>query len=340
MNNLSRKEIKAILIVHKRARYDNIEQIKESYSILTERGVLISPKAVEYGERLKEIAGGNPDIYSCVMCGKEATGEKGVICDTCVALMNGLLSGEIVNSDGMVPSKPAEASEDEQGEETEEKEQKKLKLPKIKIKKPKLSLDLKISKKLAVGSIAIVIITLGLGIYCVVSTNLMYKKAEWVGEEAVKTLVEGKTSSEEIGDSASNVSSEKLDVSDLFVYLGSNYQILSSSLGESKAVVTDNVRFFSEIGATVIYDEHNDRITYIDLDASGNGVSSILGVKPGMSRERVIKQLGSFGITEPSKKDGETHFYYLVNEEINFKASLAVTYNVGEVILVSIQLVS
>ncbi len=303
MNNLTPKEIKAIFLVHNKADYRNVSQLKDSFKIIQQRKILQSSKALRYKKRLALLCKGKKD-YSCVFCKDKKTQGKGVICPWCENLLTNLLNGERIDE----------------------------KIIKNRIKERKsqaVSNALSLSKGLGILAVILSVLMLAGTVYMLFTSWATYD------ELCNKALMIPQVSEYLTDKSAKPVESSG---EELFGYIGASYDTLSKKLGESTTMIGDNIRYFETAGASVIINSDTSVIEYIDIDGTGSMPVTLMGITNGMMKEDVLNTLYLLGLQEPSAVSGSTYEYYFRNEDETSSVVMSVTFVNDIVTLVSAQL--
>lgn len=300
MNNLTTKEINAIFLVHNKADYRNINQIKESLKIIEQRKILQSAKALRYKKRLALLCRGKED-YSCVFCKEKNPGGKGVICPDCENLLNRLLEGQSVDENEI----------------------------KAKIKNRKTAAAgkaLNMSRGFAILAIALSVLMLGGSIFLFFSSQKtyddLYEKALLIPEFVIQEKTAGAKPVESDGE-------------ELFGYVGMPIDSLPVTLGSPESIISDNIKYYGDANVSVLYNVNTSLIEYIDIDGVGQTKATLMGISYGMTKEEAMNYLASLGVTEPSRTEDTVYFYEFVTEDESSSVEFAVTYVDDKVVLLS-----
>ena len=123
---------------------------------------------------------------------------------------------------------------------------------------------------------------------------------------------------------------------EMYPFVGGSYSEISKILGKSQQLVDSNIRFFDKSCMTVIYDENNGRVTYVDQNNVGALKTTLFGVCPGMTKDEVKMALSGFGLKKPVS-DADNTMKYEYSKGLDRTLELGVSFVNGKVELVSVQ---
>jgi len=132
--------------------------------------------------------------------------------------------------------------------------------------------------------------------------------------------------------------SENTDT-DISRLLGMNYSDAEELLGESIPIISENTRFFESYGISIVYNEGDNRIIYIDIDGSAisrseNNACSIYGIICNMSRQDVKKLFRSNGF---ALGDMDDEFWTYDFAEGGIKKELTVEFKDDKAVMITLK---
>lgn len=125
-----------------------------------------------------------------------------------------------------------------------------------------------------------------------------------------------------------------VDGIELSSVMADDFSCAEKMLGESVPIVSDNTRFFESAGVSIVYNEEDRRIIYIDID--GNSVKDsmyeIYGIRCGMTKKEVKKVFRSNGF----KAEGNGSDYLFCDfAEGDSRREITVEFEDNKVIMVT-----
>lgn len=133
----------------------------------------------------------------------------------------------------------------------------------------------------------------------------------------------------------STVNAPKKDITYL---LGGKFDVAQAFLGESVQIISDNTRYFSDSGVSVVYSRDNNDVIYIDCDGTGTdgNIYKICELYCGMKRDDVREALSEQGL---SAEEGD-EVWTVDRTENGKKTELAITFDNEKAIVVSYTIIN
>ncbi|MCR4788625.1 MAG: hypothetical protein K5888_08560 [Lachnospiraceae bacterium] len=370
MAKLSYKEIKAILLIHSKADYSQKKKIKTLLGIVDGKKMLYSPVGLQYRSALEKIAEGEMP-QTCCFCHGPVTGGKGVICEDCVSKLTAVVVKATRENEERIRREREEAKAGEEleateeskaGEELEAAEESKAAEESVEAVEPE---ETEKPAEPAAAEEPYEAETPEEGVV----EPVEQAEPEEVIEEPEEISVSAYDPQAErfrngrfyfvlfvllllIGGTVftvvrfRNYNAAKLaaaerasNATEIYPFVGGDYEDISRILGKSQAVVDENVRFFDKSCMTVMYNVGSGKVTYVDQNGVGPLKTTLFGVCVGMTKDEVKFALEQFGLKKPvSNADNTIKYEY--SKGLDHTLLLGVSYVNDKVEFVSLQVKS